>query len=137
MSLQIIDASVAIKWFLDHEEGRPEALQLLDRIKDSPQQFAVPELFFNEMFSVFCRLLSKSQPILDYLQALQNLGMIRLGNGMEMFEVAIDLATRFHLSGYDAVYAANATLVKGVWITADAKAHRKIERLGISRLLTA
>ena len=49
--LQILDASVAIKWFVANEAGRTEAITILDQVRDSPTRFAVPELFFNEMLA--------------------------------------------------------------------------------------
>lgn len=131
----IVDASVAIKWFVAEEPLREEALAILKKIKEAPHLFAVPELFFNEMLSVFCRLLSEAQLIEDYLNALQDLGMARLGNGRQALSEAIALAKNFGLTGYDAIYAANAKLVNGLWLTADAAAHRKIAKLGVSHLL--
>ena len=37
MTLQLLDASVAIKWFVPDETGHSEALQLLDTVRDSGQ----------------------------------------------------------------------------------------------------
>lgn len=133
--IQIIDASVAIKWFVDNEPRRDRAVAVLHQIRDFPGDFAVPELFFNEMLSVLCRILDDPKEISGYLDALQNLGLARLGNGRETLFEAAELAKKFRLSGYDAVYLANAKLVRGVWITADEAAHRKISRLKLSRLL--
>lgn len=134
--IKIIDASVAVKWFV-LEPLRERALALLDEIQEAPQEFAVPELFFNEMLSTFCRLLDKAPKIHEYLDLIQNLGLTRLGNGREALAAAATLAKEHALSGYDAIYAANAQLVRGIWITADGVAHRKISRLGISQLLSA
>lgn len=133
--IQIIDASVAVKWFVSEEFLKDEAFEVLDKIKDSPREFAVPELFFNELLSVLCRLLDDSRQIQGFMTDLQDLGFIRLGNGRETLSQAILLAKKFNLSGYDAVYAANAKLTQGVWITADGEAHKKIVGLRISRYL--
>ena len=130
--IKIIDTSVAIKWFMDEEE-QEKALCFLEELKEDPREFAVPELFFNEMLAVFCRLLTDSAQIQDYLNTLQDLGMERLGNGRATLTTAAELAKQFHLSGYDAIYVANAKLVEGVWITADAAAHRKIASLKLSQ----
>jgi len=133
--LKIIDASVAIKWFLREEVGSAAAMDLLDELKNSPSNFAVPELFFNEMLSVFCKLLTDESVILDYIGILQALGWERLGNGREVLKQATHLAKKYQLSGYDAIYAANAKLTHGLWITADEKAHKKIAGEGYSKLL--
>ncbi|MBI2981816.1 MAG: type II toxin-antitoxin system VapC family toxin [Deltaproteobacteria bacterium] len=133
--IQIIDASVAVKWFAAEEHFKAEALEILDKIKDSPREFAVPELFFNEMLSVLCRLLHDPLQIQGFMNDLQDLGFARLGNGRETLSQATLLAKKFNLSGYDAIYAANAKLTQGVWITADGEAHKKIVGLRLSRYL--
>jgi predicted nucleic acid-binding protein len=134
VTLQVLDASVAIKWFVANDAGRAEALGILDQVRDTPARFAVPELFFNEMLSVLARLLGDDREALRvYLDAIQDLGFERIGNGRELLARAGDLACRHGLTGYDAVYAASAQLTGGWWLTADLKAHRKIHRLRISK----
>ena len=132
--ITIIDTSVAVKWFLE-EEGNDQALRVLDAVKSSPRLFAVPELFFNEMLSVLCRLLKEAKIIKDYVGALEDLGLARLGNGQDTLDLAVDFAKEFQISGYDAIYAANAKLVGGTWLTADKTAHRKIKQLKNSSFL--
>ena len=133
--LIIIDASIAIKWFVLEEIKRDEAISVLDEIQISPQNFAVPELFFNEMLAVLCRLLDDSKEIKKYLNILESLGFYRIGNGSELLGTAAQLAVKYRLTGYDAVYAASAKLVNGSWLTADLKAHKRIAGLHISRVL--
>lgn len=134
MTLQILDASVAIKWFLAEEVGREEALEILDQVRDAPARFAVPELFFNEMLAVLVRLVGDdASAVRRYLDALQDLGLERIGNGRALLARAADLACRYGLTGYDAVYAASAQLTEGRWLTADLRAHRRIQRLRISK----
>lgn len=134
MTLLVIDASVAIKWFVSNEPGRIEALRILDRVRDDPSHFAVPELFFNEMLAVLVRLAGDDgTAVRGHLEALQNLGFDRIGNGGELLATAAEIACRYHISGYDSVYAASAQLTGGRWLTADARAHKKIQQLRISR----
>jgi predicted nucleic acid-binding protein len=136
MSLQILDASVAIKWFIADEAGHAEALTILDEVRDHPSRFAVPDLFFNEMLAVLARLLGRDSATLrDCLDALQDLGLERIGNGRELLASAADLACKHGLTGYAAIYAATARLVGGRWVTADARAHKKIQRLRISKVV--
>lgn len=136
MSLLILDASVAIKWFINNEAGRAEALAILDEVRDHPTRFAVPELFFNEMLAVLARLLGDDSAALrGYLDALQDLGFERIGNGRELLALAADLACKHGLTGYDSIYAASARLVGGHWVTADVRVHKKIQRLRISKVV--
>ncbi|MBI2336227.1 MAG: type II toxin-antitoxin system VapC family toxin [Deltaproteobacteria bacterium] len=133
--ISIIDASVAIKWFVEDEINKNKSLKILDEIKSSPTDFAVPELFFNEMLAVFCRLVDEAKKIQTYLEVLENLGWARLDNGHETLKKAAELAKKYKITGYDAIYVANAYLVKGRWITADQEAHKKIASLSISKIL--
>ena len=132
--IQVIDASVAIKWFVQ-EQHQEKAMALLESIQERPQDFAVPELFFNEMLSVLCRIEKDAPKIQRHLYLLENLGFERLGNGSELLSLAAQLSVQFGLSGYDAIYAATAKLLNGVWLTAGAKAHQKIAHLKISALI--
>jgi predicted nucleic acid-binding protein len=134
--LTIIDTSVAVKWFIaDDEPKRAQALSVLESICAEPHRFAVPELFFNEMLAVFCRLVTPSSEIKEYIQTLEQLGWERIGNGSQLLEKAAELAKEFHLGGYDAVFAASAALVEGVWLTADEVAARKLRGCKFIRLL--
>ena len=137
MNLRIIDASVAVKWFVEEESGKPAAMALLGEIESSPEGFAVPELFFNEMLSVLCRLLDSPAVVIDYMDALQDLGLHRIGNGRELLAAAAELSKAFSITGYDAVYAAAAKLTGGVWITADQNAHSRLSPTGLSQALTS
>jgi predicted nucleic acid-binding protein len=134
MKLRIIDASVAIKWFVN-ENRREAALHVLNDIQKNSRFYAVPELFFNEMLAVLGRLLKEELPLLKCLNLLQDLGLERLGNGRELITTATHFITKRGLTGYDAIYAACAKLTGGIWLTADEKAHHKIKSLGISQLI--
>lgn len=133
--IQIIDASVALKWFVHEEEGRDEALAYLEKIKSDPRDFAFPELFLEEMLSIFCRIVPSAETAVEYLNVLQDLGIARLGNGRKTLEEAARISKKFNISGYDSLYVANACLVDGLWITADKKAHLKLAPLKISKLI--
>ena len=96
----------------------------------------MPELFFNEMLSVLARLVGKDGVALRaHLDALQNLGFQRIGNGRELLAAAAEIAAAHRVTGYDAVYAACARLTGGCWLTADGKAHRRIQSLRISKVV--
>jgi predicted nucleic acid-binding protein len=131
----VIDASVAVKWFVHEDAGRDAALALLDRIQADPRPYVVPELFFNEMLAVLCKLLGEPSRIIDYVRALEQLGLERIGNGSQLLACAATLARTHRLSGYDAIYAASAQLIGGRWLTADERVHQKLRPLGLSELL--
>jgi len=137
VSLRILDASVAIKWFVPGEAGHAEALRILDDVQDNPDRFAVPELFFNEMLAVLACLQKDEVELRGLLDALQDLGLERIGNGRDLLAVAAALACTYGLTGYDAIYGASAQLVGGCWWTADEKAHHRIRKLRLSKVVCA
>lgn len=131
----VIDASVAVRWFIS-EESHMNADEVLKGVVDRPRQFAVPELFSFEVYAVLLRLHPNG------LHAFRN-GVIPLLQGgifrQPMTESLAQKASRFvqkGLTGYDACYAALAKDLKGIWLTFDKKAHRSIQKEKVSFLLT-
>ena len=51
----VIDASVAVRWFLEDEKN-VYADKVLARLVEEPTRFGVPELFCFEVYSVLCRV---------------------------------------------------------------------------------
>jgi len=130
----IIDASVAVRWFIE-EEARAHADEVLKKLIDSPERFAVPELFAFEVFSVLQRIHPSGfyafrKGIIPILQG----GIFR----QPMTESLAVKANRFvnlGLTEYDACYAALARDLKGIWLTFDEQAHSLIQKENISFFL--
>jgi len=127
----VIDASVAVKWFI-LEEAHPAAEEVLTALIARPRSFAVPELFPFEVFSVLHRLHPQPRLVFEkgVLPLLQG-GLLR----MPMTKTLAALAQRFiqlGLTGYDACYAALARDLSGRWLTYDQKAHQAIKKEKVS-----
>lgn len=132
----VLDASVAIKWFVRDEPLAAAALHVLDAIGADPRPYAVPELFLNELLAVLARLPdATTEQTTRALSLVESLGLARIGNGHELLAAAAGFACDWGLSGYDAVYLAAAALGDGVWLTADGRAARKVRRRGLVRVL--
>ena len=132
----VVDASVAIKWFIRDEPLVAEAEQVLGEIERNPAPYAVPELFMNELLAVLCRLpASRPSQVQEALKLVEALGVTRVGNGHELLALAADFAGQWSLSGYDAVYVALAALSDGVWLTADDRAARRISKSSLVQVL--
>ena len=58
----VVDASVAIKWFVTEEPLVDEAAQVRDEIGRDPAPYGVPDLFMNELLAVLCRLPGSRPP---------------------------------------------------------------------------
>jgi predicted nucleic acid-binding protein len=130
----IIDASIAVRWFIE-EEAHAHADAVLEKVIDRPERFAVPELFAFEIFSVL-RLLHPNG-----LEAFRKGILPLLQGGIFRQPMTEDLAVKANtfihlgLTGYDACYAALARDLKGLWLTFDAQAHSLIQKEKISYLL--
>lgn len=132
----VVDASVAIKWFVAGEPLVEEAESILAEIQEDPSSYVVPDLFMNELLAVLCRLPgSTPSRVKQALALVEALGMKRIGNGHELLSQAAEFAARWKLSGYDALYVALASLVGGEWLTADARAARRIRNSDLVVLL--
>jgi predicted nucleic acid-binding protein len=129
--IYVIDASVALKWFLKNE-AHPNADAVLKKLIYSPEIFAVPELFLFETFAVICR--HHPHPLEVFVKGLcplMNNGVMRHPMTEGLAGIAYDFVKK-GLTGYDSCYAALALDLKGKWLTFDEKAHGKISKTGIS-----
>jgi predicted nucleic acid-binding protein len=131
----VLDASVAVRWFLK-DESHPNADAVLQRLIDAPQFFAIPELFSFEVYAVLCRVHpSGHKAFVEGIVPILNGGILRqpmtksLATGANRF-------VRKGLTGYDACYAALAREMKGKWLTFDRQAHGILYGEGISHDLT-
>jgi len=131
----VIDASVAIRWYLE-DEAHDCADEVLKAIVEDPCRFTVPELFAFEVYAVLQRLHPNG------LQAFRKGIIPILQGGILRHPMTDDLAVRANrfvkkgLTGYDACYAALALDLKGYWLTFDKKAHEVIKKDGVSCLLS-
>jgi len=130
----VIDASVALKWFIK-EESHPYADEVLTRLIEQPNRFAVPEIFAFEVYAVLQRAHPEGLKVFrkGVIPLLQG-GMFRQPM-TEKLAIGADRFTKLGLSGYDACYAALALVLKGIWLTFDKKAHTAIRKEKISFLL--
>jgi predicted nucleic acid-binding protein len=126
----VIDASVAVRWFLENEQ-HPNADAVLHRLVRQPELFAVPELFAFEVFAVLQRLHPNKNVYEEGVLPLLSGGMLRYPMTEEL-AVLSDKYCQAGLTGYDATYAALAEMLESQWLTFDARAHALIQSRGIS-----
>lgn len=127
----VIDASVALRWYLEEEaEAGAEAIHRL--LVDDPGMFAVPELFGYEVFSVLFRLHPRPwQAFQEGVLPLLHSGILRYPLTEGIAQRAARLAG-LGLTGYDAAYVALAEELGARWLTFDARAHARIRSTGLS-----
>ena len=127
----VIDASVALRWFIKEAE-QPNAHSVLEALVDEPALFAVPELFAYEVLSVLYRHHPHAPSVYAYdVDRILSSGLLRY----PMTGCIYNRAERFitiGLTGYDAAYVALAEELEGVWLTFDSAAHNMIESQNLS-----
>jgi len=130
----VIDASVAVRWYL-LDEAHVHADAVLSRVIEEPELFAVPELFFFEVLAVLGRTHPKPAQVYEeaFLPVLEG-GVFR----HPMTAALAQHACKFlpaGLTGYDACYAGLAAELGARWITFDRRAHELIKAQGVSAYL--
>ncbi|MGI8982484.1 MAG: type II toxin-antitoxin system VapC family toxin [Pirellulaceae bacterium] len=119
MSLFVVDASVAIKWFVP-EILSPEAMAF----RKSGHDFHAPNFFDVEITNIAWKKLQRGeltrQDADDIVQQLAILPVARHSE-TQLLAPALDLADKTQRTVYDCLYLALAQQIGGVMITADQK----------------
>ncbi len=122
----MVDASVAIKWFLPeiHSEAALRAQWLRQRLH-------VPAFLTLELGNVIAKKIRRGELTRDngktILKELRHLPLQRHADD-RLFPAAYELALNTRRSLYDCLYLALAEAVDGVMITADHKFYRGLVR---------
>ncbi len=141
MSLVVVDASVAVKWFLP-ENGEAlvsQALALLDAYEKEEVRFVVPDLFHAETASAIGKAVRVGRvPRAFGDQALVLLTQRKFPTvpSLKLLDKAFQIATDRGRSVYDCLYVALAVQAGAQLITADERlanslaAHFPVKWLG-------
>ena len=126
MSLFVVDASVAIKWFLpeNHSEA---ALRLVAQ----EHRLYAPELIFSEFSNVLWKRVRKKEiskseadSTLEGLLALH----LQVQPSQSLIPLALEIACRVNRTVYDSLYLAAAIVLSSLLVTADAKFYRALSK---------
>ena len=124
MSVLVVEASVAAKWFLkeDHTDAARHVL--------GPQhELNIPDFFLLEMDNVFCKRVRRGditgEHAAEFRAALRRVPM-RIWPFGQLQETAWSMANRTGQSVYDCLYLALAALVGGQVVTADRSLRRAV-----------
>jgi len=126
VSTFVIDASVAVRWFLDSKDEQlvDQALDLLDRHEKGDVEFVVPDLFWAELGNVFWKAAwkgrcspSEAERSLLIMRSSKLLTIPSQGLLQQAFQIACDWGRTF----YDSLYVALAAESRNEFVTADEK----------------
>ncbi len=125
MSVFIVDASVAAKWFVEEEYGQA-ALAVLD---DSNQLHA-PDFLLLEIDSIICKWTRRGVVTLaegsDLREAFRRYP-IQHHPFISFLDSAFAIANQTGQSVYDCLYVALAPLLKAKMVTADRRLHEGLK----------
>ena len=134
----VVDASVAIKLFVD-EENSENADTLFEQLaSDPPTRFYVPDLLFIECANILWKYVrnygypaEKTRQDVADLQALA----LRSVSTADLLAPALELALTQDITACDACYAALASQLHLPLITADLALERKLQGTQINILI--
>lgn len=130
MKEYIIDACIAVKWYLPeiYSERAREVLNKLDH-------FVVPDLFLIEMDNILTKKIRKKELSLDeaenIFKDLNRLPFISISY-KRFREDAFFISSRYSVTQYDACYLALAVNVDGLFYTADQRFLNSIKNTAYS-----
>ena len=126
----VLDASVAVKAFLD-EEGTAEALRLFAaQADDPPLSLHVPDFFFVECANVLWKAVRGFRhPPAKAAEDLEDLLLMELAvvAVRSLLPAAYRIASSYDVSVYDACYVATADALGLPLVTADERLIRRFE----------
>jgi predicted nucleic acid-binding protein len=124
LNVIVLDASVAVKWFLpsDQESLTTEAFALAQRYQAGEIEFAVPDLFWAEVTNFFWKAIRQGRCRLDTAKsaiAALKIKAFPTVRSLELIEPAFDIALAFQRTVYDSIYIALAVQMNTYLATAD------------------
>ena len=136
----VLDPSVVMKWYVP-ETLTSAAVYLRDQVEEKSQLIAVPQLFFVEAANVIWKksVLKKEfswQEAERIYTSIMKLPF-HVIEDREVLSKAMDLASVYSVSVYDAVYLACAIHLKAVFVTADMKFAGRFMNTNLKRYVLA
>ena len=129
----VVDASVAVKWFVEEEYTR-EAVLLLSAYRDALVDLAAPSLLPYEVLNTlkYSAALGEDE-LKEIMKALEDLQITLHPLEGAYASRAIEVAMRKGITVYDASYVALAEILQATLYTADERLIRKTRGLGYVR----
>jgi predicted nucleic acid-binding protein len=124
VSLFVVDASVAAKWFLPAagETLTDEALELLYRYTTGQIRLIVPDVFWAEFANTLWKAVRRGRWAKDAadaaIAAMKNRNLPTVPS-LELLEAAFAIANAFQRTVYDSLYVALAISSRAQLLTAD------------------
>lgn len=129
----VLDASVAVKWFVtDGEEGVHDARELLALHSSGEVRLVAPALVAHELLGVLARRSRDAADLRDAMEAFFDAGVTLAAPDRDMALAAADLISQHRIHALDSAYAALALSLSCELATADRRLARALD--GVVRL---
>lgn len=126
----IVDASVAIKWFVPEVHAKAAV-----RVLDEKFKLLAPDLIFAEFGNILwkkCRLKELTLPIAKaILDDFKRVPLV-LRTNENLLNEAWQIATQYNCTVYDSLYVAMAKIEQGILITADKALYQNLKTSELS-----
>ncbi len=133
--MPVVDASVALKWFVE-EPDSPAARQLLEAHAVGVSPLVAPDLLIYEVSNVLLHNPAfKAADVQRSIERLYELDVELIAPSVELISATIALAAAKRLTFYDALYVQLAHHLELPLYTADRKLIAKLHDLSLIRSL--
>lgn len=137
----VIDASVAVKWFLDEVHSEDAHEWLLKYQEDLDAYWCAPELFYTELSNALYKAVKRQELDLDDAQGILQTALedrlVKPLPSAPLLPLAIDLAHALkHDAVYDCLYLAMALEEAAVLVTADKVFFKKVAKSEFQQYIT-
>jgi len=134
--LLVLDASVILKWFLE-EEYSDVALKIRENFYREIYRIIEPDFLLYEFVNVLrYNPVYTEEDVVKAVNSLIEADIDIVLPTVELLEVAVNIAKRYDVTVYDAIYIALAKLISGVYITADKKLYKKVKELKFVKFIS-
>ena len=136
----VVDASVALKWYLEDEDHVEDAVRMLDGFVAGQLDLTAPSFIRYEMANAL--EVARVQGRISGEESRQKLSrflatkIFAARDDDALIDGAVAVSSRYGISPYDGIYLAMAEESGSMYVTADALLYRRIESvLPFARLL--
>jgi predicted nucleic acid-binding protein len=134
--LLVLDASVILKWFLE-EEYSDVALKIRENFYREIYRIIEPDFLLYEFVNVLrYNPVYTEEDVIKAVNSLIEADMDIVLPTIELLEVAVNIAKRYDITVYDAIYIALAKLISGTYVTADKKLYEKVKELKFVKFIS-
>ena len=131
--MNVIDANIFIKWFVDGEEHTDKAMKLHRQLSNGELSLIQPLHWKIEVIAVISRIRPEAtERVIIVLDALE----LPVMDDTDVYLKASELSQQLNHHLFDTLYHAVALLSGGIFITDDRKYYRKAQSLGAIKLLS-